>query len=249
VTRRRRSIRLLAATALLAVLVAAGWLWVRDSALARVERVTVVGATSSEEGRIRAALESAALDMTTLHVRREALHDAVEPFASVAGLRVETSFPHELTIEVLERRPVAVLDVDGELTAVSGGGLVLAGVAADPRLPAITRRSLPPDGRVTDERTSGALAIAASAPAELRVRGERIVDDGDRGLTVELRDGPPLIFGSGDDAEAKWAGATRVLADPNAAGATYLDLRVPGRVAAGGVGPIPQAEPGPIPQP
>jgi cell division protein FtsQ len=48
-----------------------------------------------------------------------------------------------------------------------------------------------------------------------------------------------------------------VLAAPSAAGATYLDLRVPGRVAAGGLGPVPQptpsleaqATPTPEPQP
>src|SRR3712207_9010914 len=43
-------------------------------------------------------------------------------------------------------------------------------------------------------------------------------------------------FGSPDDAAAKWAAAARVLAAPSSAGATYLDLRVVGRVAAGGLG-------------
>ena len=46
------------------------------------------------------------------------------------------------------------------------------------------------------------------------------------------------MFGTRDDAAVKWAAAARVLAEPDAAGATYLDLRVPGRVAAGGLGPI-----------
>jgi cell division protein FtsQ len=72
---------------------------------------------------------------------------------------------------------------------------------------------------------------------------------GSEGLTVELRDGPPLIFGTRDDAPAKWAAAARVLAEPSAAGATYLDLRVPGRVAAGGLGPVPQEGAADIPQP
>ena len=51
---------------------------------------------------------------------------------------------------------------------------------------------------------------------------------------MDMRDGPPLIFGTRDDAASKWAAAARVLAQPSAAGATYLDLRVAGRVAAGG---------------
>ena len=46
------------------------------------------------------------------------------------------------------------------------------------------------------------------------------------------------MFGSDDDARAKWIAAARVLAESSAAGATYLDLRIPGRVAAGGLAPV-----------
>ena len=67
---------------------------------------------------------------------------------------------------------------------------------------------------------------------------------GPRGMTLDLRDGPDLFFGSGEAAADKWMAAARVLAEPSAEGAVYLDLRIPGRVAAGGVGPI---EPEPTP--
>ena len=63
-------------------------------------------------------------------------------------------------------------------------------------------------------------------------------------MTLDLRDGPDLFFGSGEAARSKWMAAARVLAEPSAEGAVYLDLRIPGRVAAGGVGPI---EPEPTP--
>ena len=53
-----------------------------------------------------------------------------------------------------------------------------------------------------------------------------------------LSEGPRLIFGGRSDARAKWAAAARVLAEPSAQGALYLDLRIRGRVAAGGVGPV-----------
>jgi hypothetical protein len=65
-------------------------------------------------------------------------------------------------------------------------------------------------------------------------------------MTLELRDGPELVFGSGGDARTKWVAAARVLAEESSAGATYLDLRVPKVVAAGGVGPI-EPEPTPVP--
>ena len=199
----------------------------------------VTGATTSDEARIRSALESAARDMTTLHVRQEILDDAVERFPSVAGLRVEADFPHGLAIEVREHRPVAALEVDGRRTPVSGGGIVLTGVEADDELPTIRRDQIPADAASTTPARRAALAVAAAAPRRLLARSERLWW-GPEGLTLDLRDGPPLVFGTRDDAAAKWAAAARVLAAPSAAGATYLDLRVPGRVAAGGVGPIPQ---------
>jgi cell division protein FtsQ len=233
---------------LLAVVLGGGWMWLRDSGLAKVTVVHVTGATTSEESAIRAALDSAAREMTTLHIRRNVLDDAVAQYTSVAGLRVQKDFPHKLSIEVLEHRPVAALDVDGRRIPVSGGGIVLTGVHADADLPSIRRDTAPPDGRVTDPRTRAALAVAAAAPQKLLTRSDRVWW-GPRGLTLDLRDGPPLYFGTGDDTALKWAGAARVLAEPSAVGATYLDLRVPGRVAAGGAGPVPQVDPSATPQP
>lgn len=247
-TRRQAFLRGFAAVLVLAVLGGGAWMWLRDSGLVRVNTVHVRGATTSEQSQIRAALESAAREMTTLHVRRNVLDEAVASYPSVAGLRITTDFPHAMSIEVLEHRPVAALDVDGRRVPVSGGGIVLTGVRADQDLPSIRRGVAPPDGRVTDRRTNEALAVAAAAPEPLLKRGERFWW-GPRGLTLDLRDGPPLIFGTAEDAVAKWAAAARVLAEPSAAGATYLDLRITGRVAAGGLGPVPQATPDPDAQP
>jgi cell division protein FtsQ len=244
---RRGFVRGFAAVLVLAGLATGGWLWLRDSSLVAVTAVRVSGATTSDEARIRSALESAARDMTTLHVREEILHEAVDRFPSVAGLRVETDFPHRISIQVLEYRPVAALDVDGHRTPVSGEGVVLTGVEADDLLPTI-RHDRPSGPRIDDAKTRAALEIAAAAPKQLLAKGERLWW-GPEGLTMDLRDGPPLYFGTRDDAAAKWAAAARVLAEPSAAGATYLDLRVPGRVAAGGLGPIPQEPPPENPQP
>jgi cell division protein FtsQ len=248
VTRRRAFVRGFAAVVVLAVLLTGAWMWVRDSSLARVTQVHVTGATTSEASSVRSALDRAAREMTTLHVRKSTLDDAVASYPSVAGLRVQSDFPHKLTIEVLEHRPVAALDVDGRRIPVSGGGIVLTGVRADSDLPAIRANVTPPDGRVDDRHTRDALAVAATAPHALLARSERLAWE-DKGLTVDLRDGPPLIFGTAGDAASKWEAAARVLAEPTAAGATYLDLRIVGRVAAGGVGPVSQETPSADAQP
>jgi len=243
----------LVGTLAVAGLLGGGWLWLRDSSLVEVEQVTVRGATSSQEALVRGALEAAAQRMTTLHVREDALRRAVAPYPSIAGLRVSTDLPHAMTIDVIENRPAAALEVGERRVPATGGGLVLAGVAADDDLPGIRVERVPVQ-RVTDRRTQTALIVAAAAPEPLRERSERLWW-GPNGLTVELRDGPPLIFGDRSDARAKWASAARVLAEPTAAGATYLDLRVPGRVAAGGLGPLtpetaeqPEAAPATVPE-
>jgi cell division protein FtsQ len=232
----RPSVRLLAGAALAVVGLTLGWLWFRDSSFARVERVVVTGTSSSEGTEVREALERAGAGMSTLHVDADGLRSIVRPYSSVAGLKVRPDFPHTLRVEVLEHAPVARVQAGASSVAATGGGRLLNGVRADD-VPTIKAAGPVADGRVTDRRTLGALAVAAAAPAQLRARTERVAY-GARGLTLEIRDGPELVFGSADRAATKWRAAARVLAEHSAAGATYLDLRVPNLVAAGGVGPI-----------
>src|SRR5215218_5329136 len=240
----RLPLRLLAGILLTLVGLALGWLWFRDSSFAAVEHVTITGSTSSEEKQVRAALEAAARGSSTLHLDEKVLREAVEPFASVAGLRIRPDFPHELRVEVLEHEPVATLQSGGSRAPATGAGILLEGVRAN-GLPIVTSRTPPRDGRVQDRRALAALKVAAAAPPELRARSARLWW-GEEGLSLDLREGPELIFGGPGDAREKWVAAARVLAEDSSAGAIYLDLRVPKVVAAGGVGPV-TPEPTPTP--
>lgn len=231
-----------------ALLVAAGgYLWFRDSSFVRVQDVFITGTESSERERVRAALRSAALDMTTLNVREDVLDTAVAPFSSVRELRVEASFPHKLTIEVVEHAPVAALQAGSSRVPVNAEGLVLRGVRASDTLATVRVDRVPAERlEPSDREARDAIAVLAAAPEPLLERARRAWF-ASKGLTVELRDGPPLIFGDATDAALKWASAARVLADPEAAGAAYLDVRVPGRVAAGGLAPLVEATATPVP--
>jgi cell division protein FtsQ len=229
-----RRLRLVVAVALLAALLVGAWLWLRDSPLVAVRHVDIFGAPVADGPRVEAALRDAAGQMTTLHVREQTLRDAVAPFASVATVRAHADFPHRLVIQVVQRRAVA---------AVQQPGGARVAVTADGRtLPDVPVAALPDVDVPPGPRTRAALAVAEAAPAPLLARAERL-SWGAEGLDVEMRDGPPLIFGSAAGARAKWAAAARVLADPSAAGATYLDLRLPGRVAAGGLAPVATEDP------
>jgi cell division protein FtsQ len=238
-TRRGRVLlRFVSGLLVLAALGAGGWMWLRDSSLVRVGDVTVTGVTASDGAQVRAALEEAARGMTTLHVREGALRDAVARYSSVARLTTKADFPHGLAIDVVEQRPVAALAADdGDRIPVTGSGVVLRGVVADRDLPSVHLSSPALGAKLTDRRLLGALAVAGAAPAPLLHRTGELTSEA-RGVVVTLRDGPELLFGDAADAKAKWIAAARVLAEPSAAGAAYLDLRIPGRVAAGGLAPV-----------
>jgi cell division protein FtsQ len=78
------------------------------------------------------------------------------------------------------------------------------------------------------------VALLAAAPTELRRRVSR-VGFGPHGLAARIAHGPILYFGPGSRLRAKWIAAARVLSDYSSKGASYLDLRVPERPAAGGL--------------
>jgi cell division protein FtsQ len=233
-----RHARLIVIAVALVATLAAAFLWLRDSSLVQVRNVDVVGVSSSEGQQVKDALRSAALEMTTLDVHADQLRDAVSGFSSVAGIRVQPHFPHDLTIEVTERQPVAAVDIGGEEIPVGAGGRLMRGVRAG-GLPAIKALRFAPGDRLADPQALAEVGLLAEAPEALRAKVARAYS-GPKGLTLDLRAGPSLYFGADTDIEAKWKAAAAVLAAPAAAGAVYLDLRVPDRVAAGGLGTLPQ---------
>jgi cell division protein FtsQ len=230
-------------------LLGAGWVWLRDSSLVAVNNVQISGITASNADQVRAALSDTATTMTTLHVRRSALLGAVARFSSVGDLKVHADFPHRLAIQVIERRPVAALAQTGQTRLpVTASGVILRGITAERDLPSVFVSRQPGGAKVTDRDVLHALTVASQAPGPLLAKTEQLEID-DRGVVVAMHNGPDLIFGSGASAHAKWQAAARVLAEPSAQGATYLDLRIPGRVAAGGLDPIASPTPNPNPQP
>jgi cell division protein FtsQ len=225
--------------------------WLRDSGLFAVKKVTVTGVSSTQGEQVRSALTAAAEEMSTLHVHKQDLDDAVRGFSSVAGLKVQADFPHGMRIEVIERRPIAIVSLGGQNVPVGANGRLMRGLRADQPLPTIKATRLAAGDRVSDPGAVGAVNVLAQAPQQLRRRVERAYV-GQKGLTLEVRDGPELIFGTSVAANAKWMAAARVLAEPSAAGAVYLDVRVPGRVAAGGLAEVPEPGTDPLalsPQP
>jgi cell division protein FtsQ len=222
----------------------------RDLPLVAVDRVVVTGVSGAEAPRIRQALSATAERMTTLHYDARELERAVEDFRSVAGIEVAADFPDTLRIAVRQRRAAAIV-VSGRARVVAAGdGTVLRDARSTRGLP-IVRTDEPVSGReLTSRALLPRLRVAGGIPRALAARIEQVRVERARGIVVEVEDGPELVFGSDARVAAKWVAAARVLADPSAAGASYVDVRLPERPAAGGlavetVAPIAPAAPGP----
>jgi cell division protein FtsQ len=231
---RRRLVALLLVAAALGALY---MLWLRDSSLVRVNRVSITGVSVTPDGlRVRSKLEAAAKHMTTLHVNPDALRRAVAGEPTVHSLSVQPDFPHRLKISVIENQPVALLESPGRSVAVAPDGTVLAGSKLPTGLPSVRVASLPPGARVPLGATRDRVAVAGAAPGRIRSRVDSIAIEPGRGAVALLHDGPVVIFGRPIDLSLKWAAAIAVLADRSSAGATYIDVRMPERPVAGGLG-------------
>jgi cell division protein FtsQ len=242
----RRVRMALLALGLLAALMSGGWLWLRHSSLASVQRIRISGVHGPDAGPIDAALRSAARRQSTLDFHLGALRAAVAPFRVVRDVRATPSFPHGLRIQVIEQLPVAALVAAGTRTAATADGVVLGPALLAGSLPTIAARTAPAPGQtVSDRSLSDMLGVLGAAPAPLAGLIARAYI-GDKGLTVVMREGLRAYFGDASRPHAKWLALASVLAHEGAAASsegaagsersslpTYVDLRVPERPAAG----------------
>jgi cell division protein FtsQ len=233
-TRRRPRLGpLLLVTALLfAGLLVGGYFWVRSSSLSAVRSVKVTGLSGAEAGQIRDALETTARSMSTLNVNTGAFHNTAAAYPEVKSVKASASFPHSMTITVVEQNSVAVVVAGGHRTVVSGDGTLLPNVTASSSLPTITM-TVTPGGTTLSGTPLQEAVLLAEAPSALLSRIASTQFSSSHGLTVVLRGGPQLYFGDSGRLTAKWNSAVAVLANASSAGAGYIDVSDPSRPAAG----------------
>lgn len=227
---------------LVAALLTGGFLLFRDSSFVAVRQVQISGVRGAQAAAVSDALEAAARRMSTLDFSVGELQAAVSPYPQVKALRVSTGFPHQMRIEVQEQLPVAQILASGSRTAVAADGVVLGPAFASRSLPSIPQAVLPTAGRhVAGQRLRSYLAVLGAAPEPLLALVGRIYV-GPQGLTLRMRNGLLAYFGDASRPHAKWDSLVTVLIDPSSAGASYVDVRVPERPAAGvphgGVGSV-----------
>jgi cell division protein FtsQ len=234
--RRRRLVMLLTGILILGVALFAGYqYWLRDSSLVAINNLTIEGvAADSEEGKlIRDAVELAAGEMTTLHLKPDLLSEELARFPRVRSAKIESSFPHSATVTVDERTDGSIFDVGSDALLIATDGTVL-GTAGEGTegLPEIGAGD-PPSGDQLEGRTLIQALVLGAVPSELRsfIDGS---DFGKDGVEVTMSNGLVLGFGDATKADQKWRAAASVIADPNLYDASYVDLSVPRRPAVKG---------------
>lgn len=232
--RRAPRLRTLAILVLIALLAWVGWSWYRGSSFVRIRQVTVTGLSGPDVAGIRAALTNAALGMTTMNVQVAKLEAAVQSYPYVESITIVRHGGHGVTIEVAEQVPVALIEVGGQADVVDGHGQILTqSTIPHGLLPQVPLRSAPAGDTVTAPGARAAIATLAAAPYALLAHIQSATWNAARGVIVQLRDGPQLYFGAGDQLTSKWRAAVAVMQNSSSASAGYIDVSDPSRPAAG----------------
>jgi cell division protein FtsQ len=210
----------LAVVLLLALLVAVLWV-VYFSSFLSVKGVDVRGARQLSDSQVRAAAavpEGEALARVDLDLIRA----RVEALAAVRSADVSREWPDQVLISVEEREPVAVVEIAGQLRGMDEDGVDFRDYAQPPAdLPRV--QSGPDTG--SDALREAALVVAA-LPADLAAKVDHVEVETVDEITLALRDGRTVRWGSADDSDLKAEVLAELLVARKAQ--TY-DVSVPGQ--------------------
>lgn len=213
------------------VLVGAGvggvWLVWFSEALA----VTEVRVTGTDDLPSAEVLDAAGVaDGTPLaRVDVDSVRTRVQAIADVRSATVTREWPHTVVIEVAEREPVAVVDIGGRLRGLDQEGVVFDSYRAAPAdLPRVSTQ--PGAGR---EALEEAAAVVSSLPDDLATRVDHVEVATVDQVSLAMRDGRTVVWGSADDSDLKAEVLAAMLADATPPAGTEgpadIDVSVPGR--------------------
>jgi cell division protein FtsQ len=153
------------------------------------------------------------------------LRDAVLDVPGVREARVVREWPDGLAVQLVSREPVAAVPETG-----GGAGFALL----DEEGVQVGRADAPPDGLpavdvpVGDERTlTAVLRVLEQLPPDLLGQVQSVAARTQDTVTMQLRDGPQVDWGSADETPLKVAVLGALRAAPEAAGASVLDVSAP----------------------
>ena len=208
--------------ALLLLMALAGgmvWLFYFSDVLA-VKDVEVKGirTIAAEEVREVAAVPSG---QPLARVDLEAIRARVEALAVVRDAQVTRTWPDRVRIDVDERVPIAVVDIGGKIRGLDDEGVVFREYPKPPPdLPQVQTST----GTRTDALQEAALVVEA-LPGEISRRVDHVEVATIDQISLVLRDGKGVVWGSAEESEAKAEVLAGLLRHP----ARTYDVSVPGQ--------------------
>ncbi|CAM5329829.1 MULTISPECIES: cell division protein FtsQ/DivIB [Streptomyces] len=237
----RRRLRAIAALAALLVLLGAGSVWVLyGSTWLRVEHVSVSGTRVLTPAEVRRAaavpvgkpMISADMDAIEARLRQK--------LPRIDTVEVVRSWPHGISLKVIERTPVLLIRKGADFVEVDDDGVRFATVAQAPNGVPMLRLSASRTGPGaasfrrfgTDRLVREAVRVAGDLPAAVAKAARnvhvRTYDD----ITLELAGGRTVEWGSGEQGRAKARALTALMkASPSA---RHFDVSVPTAPASSG---------------
>src|SRR4051812_30954610 len=205
----------------LLVVTTVGTVWlVFASSLLTVKHVDVQGESQLTNQQVLAAADVpvgahlAQLDLAAIRTR-------VAGLAAVKRVDVSRDWPDGVLIRITERHEVAVVDIGGRFQAMDSDGILFKSYARPPA-------TLP---RVVAGVTIGSDALAEAArvidslPSGLAARVDHVGVRGIDQVTLTMRSGATVIWGSDAQSSIKAEVLERLLAHP----ASTYDVSVPGQ--------------------
>lgn len=204
-----------------AVLLVVGAVWlVYFSSWLSVQGVQVEGTAKLSDGQIRAAAavpEGEALATVDL----DRIRTRVEALAGVRSADVTREWPDQVLISVDEREAVAIVEIGGRLQGMDEDGVVFEDYAKAPDgLPRVQTGA----DTGSEALREGALVIAA-LPSDLAAQVDHVEVDTVDEISLVLRDGRLVVWGSADESDLKATVLASLLTQP----AQKYDVSVPGQ--------------------
>ncbi|MGY2704006.1 cell division protein FtsQ/DivIB [Nocardioides sp. HB32] len=210
----------LAVVLVLVLLVGTVWLVFFSSYLS-VTGVDVHGARLLSDSQVRQAAavpEGQALARVDL----ERIRTRVEALAAVRSADVSREWPDQVRIDVTERVPVAVVEIAGQLRGMDADGVVFRDYAqAPPDLPRVVTGNDTGNAALRE-----AALVVAALPADLAAKIDHVEVETVDEITLDLRDGRTVRWGSSADSDLKAEVLAQLLVARKAQ--TY-DVSVPGQ--------------------
>jgi cell division protein FtsQ len=216
--------RVVALLLLIALMGGAVWLFYFSDVLA-VKEVEVHGTRTlaSEEVREVASVPSG---QPLARVDLDAIRARIEALAVVRDADVTRAWPDRVLIDVQERVAIAVVEIGGRIRGMDAEGVVFREYPKPP--PGMPQVRTSTDTR-SDALQEAALVVEA-LPGEIDRRVDHVEVATVDQITLVLRDGKTVVWGSAEDSDAKAEVLAELLKQP----ARTYDVSVPGQPTTSG---------------